>query len=303
MTSFTRTWDAAYKAVPADTDVISEGAQRIRHLKEDISERAAVDHSWAGDTEDGKHSKVTLRVQASVTEEADAGILYSKDASGKAELHYKDEDANEIQLTSGGAINVSALLQAVQDVVNPIGTIRMDCHETADTGWLECDGSTIGDASSGADHASDNYETLFGLLNNIRWDNPGSAVWASHGTVKLPNLSGRVPIGRGTGTAGDATAHTIGEQPTSGAGGEENHTIALAELPPHTHEFGHASASLGTPSAISSVMYPTGVNLVKETGDGTNGAVVAATLDNDPANIMQPHAVLAFFIRAQSYTA
>jgi hypothetical protein len=44
--SFTRTWNAAYEASPADTDSASEGAQRIRNLKTDIRERMEDEHDW-----------------------------------------------------------------------------------------------------------------------------------------------------------------------------------------------------------------------------------------------------------------
>ncbi len=54
MTTFARTWNAAYEAVPADTDNASEGALRIRNLKEDIRERLDVAVSIAGDGNDGQ---------------------------------------------------------------------------------------------------------------------------------------------------------------------------------------------------------------------------------------------------------
>lgn len=52
---FTRTWDATYETQPADSEGAKLGASRIRELKSDISERMAVEHSWAGDANDGKH--------------------------------------------------------------------------------------------------------------------------------------------------------------------------------------------------------------------------------------------------------
>lgn len=106
--AFTRTWNAAYEAVPADTDDASEGAQRIRHLKADISERLDVDHSWEGDGDDGKHKQITLLEQAAApTNDTDTGFLYTKDVSGATELFYEDDSGNEVQLTDGGEINKS----------------------------------------------------------------------------------------------------------------------------------------------------------------------------------------------------
>lgn len=107
MTTFTYTWNAAFEAIPADSDDLSEGAQRIRDHKLSVKERLAVDHKMAGDEFDGEHSKVTFFAQASdPTTVTDKGYLYTKDVSGKVELFWKDEDANVTQLTSAGAISL-----------------------------------------------------------------------------------------------------------------------------------------------------------------------------------------------------
>lgn len=125
----TDTWNAAFEASPADTDPISEGAERIRDLKVAVQERLSVDHYWdkAGtDTAHGEHNKITLRTGAAPSVEADKCYLYAKDVSGKAELHFRDEDGDEIQFTSGGAINSSILAAALLAhlaIIYPVGCI------------------------------------------------------------------------------------------------------------------------------------------------------------------------------------
>jgi hypothetical protein len=110
MTVFTHTWNAAFKALPADTDDFSAGATRMRELRTAISERLVVDHSWAGNTSDGEHLQVSFAAPISTpTGAANKGFLYMKDVSSKAELHYLDEDSDEVQLTSGGAVLNAAL--------------------------------------------------------------------------------------------------------------------------------------------------------------------------------------------------
>lgn len=115
-------------SAPANSAAPSGGAAAIRLLKDAIHERANLDHYWekSGDTADvddvGYHRQSTLLVQTSATAKANAGILYTKDVSGKAELHYKDEDDNEIQLTSGGAINVSAAFVATDFILTALST-------------------------------------------------------------------------------------------------------------------------------------------------------------------------------------
>ncbi len=125
--SFTRTWNASYESSPADSNPISEGGLRIRELKIDARERLAVDHSWIGDADDGKHGRVTfVNPIATPTPGADEGILYTKGVLGKSELHFVDEDLNEIQITSGG--NLTAIP----------ATTRMVFHQTsAPSGWTK----------------------------------------------------------------------------------------------------------------------------------------------------------------------
>lgn len=103
MTVFSRAWDAAYEAVPADTEVRSLGAQRIRNLKIDVHEREAVDHSWAGDADDGLHLQATL-LQRSVKPPVagNQGAVYAKDVSGLNELFFENKNGAEVQLTSIG---------------------------------------------------------------------------------------------------------------------------------------------------------------------------------------------------------
>lgn len=106
----TRTWDAAYELDPADSDDRGEGAARIRNSRVDVRERIAKDHYMdiAGtDADHGEHSKVTLQAPISTPANvANKGFLYGKDASSKIELHWEDEDGNEIQVTAAGDFNI-----------------------------------------------------------------------------------------------------------------------------------------------------------------------------------------------------
>ncbi len=107
MTVFTDTWDAAFETTPANSDLLSEGAERIRELKVAVSERVAVDHSWDGDADDGEHTKVTFTdpLGADPGNVANKGFLYTKDIGGVVELFWEDESGNVIQLTTVGAID------------------------------------------------------------------------------------------------------------------------------------------------------------------------------------------------------
>ena len=101
MTTFTNAWD---ETLPTDAEDAKDGASRIRNFKIDVSERVEVDHSFAGDANDGAHKKVTLLEQAAnPTNAANTGFLYTKDVSGATELFYEDEAGNVIQLTGAAA--------------------------------------------------------------------------------------------------------------------------------------------------------------------------------------------------------
>lgn len=110
MTVFTRIWDAAYEAIPSDTDNASEGAARIRNFKTDTQERGVVDHSWVGNSDDGKHKKVTFNFPLTVKPAllSDEAALYTKSINTKSELFFEDEDGGELQITSAGGLNVPA---------------------------------------------------------------------------------------------------------------------------------------------------------------------------------------------------
>lgn len=122
-------------SAPANSTAPSGGAAAIRLLKNALHERNNLDHYWekSGDTADvdnvGYHRKATLLVQSSApTAKSDAGIIYSKDVDSKAELFYRDEDGDEVQLTSGGAINVSAAFVATDFILTALST---------KTGWTD----------------------------------------------------------------------------------------------------------------------------------------------------------------------
>jgi microcystin-dependent protein len=74
-------------------------------------------------------------------------------------------------------------------------------------GWALCDGQLL---------PINQNQALFSLLGTT---------YGGDGRVNfgLPNLQGRAPIHMGSG-------HTLGER-----GGEQGHTLSIAELPTHTH--------------------------------------------------------------------
>lgn len=110
-------WTYTYDiATPVGTDAPSVLDDRDRETKGAVQERMNIDHYWpltgteVSDSETGQHRQIQFYAPITTpTSGTDKGFLYIKDASGKAELHFEDEDSHEIQLTSVGAFNVALL--------------------------------------------------------------------------------------------------------------------------------------------------------------------------------------------------
>ena len=104
---------------------------------------------------------------------------------------------------------------------------------TSPDGWLICDGSTIGNATSGATgRANADTATLFDLLWN-NWANAQAAVsggrgatssadFAANKTIAIPDFKGRTSVSK----SASGTLSTLG-----GTAGEETHTLITDEIP------------------------------------------------------------------------
>lgn len=175
--AYTNTWDSSNEASPADSDPVSEGAEKIRDLKKDVRERVAKDHYMdiAGtDADHGEHSKVTFQAPiATPSNVANKGFLYGKDVGGKIELHFLDEDGNEIQLTSGGIIN-SAILKS-------LGTTKGDIIVFTASGTPV----RLGVGSDGQIVKADSAES-----EGIKWVSVGSLATPAWTEESIVNLSG-----------------------------------------------------------------------------------------------------------------
>lgn len=131
----------------------------------------------------------------------------------------------------------------------PTGAMMMYGATTAPTGWVRCNGRTIGNASSSAtERANADTETLFTFL----WTNYSDSVcavssgrgasaaadYAANKAIALPDLRGRAFFGLDDmgSTAASRLGSVITSQTTNGAsGGTETHTLTEAQIPSHTH--------------------------------------------------------------------
>ena len=121
---------------PAGSAYIRGGDDRIREYKLQVREILAVDHNFPSS---GQSAQAGYHKQLTLTEAADIGtgatgypILGGQTVSGKPELCYTDEDNNDVQLTSGGALAFSATANktALVNLLFPIGFIYITTVST-----------------------------------------------------------------------------------------------------------------------------------------------------------------------------
>ena len=107
-----------------------------------------------------------------------------------------------------------------------LSEIRIMSFVFAPKGWALCNGQLL---------PINQNQALFSLLGTT-FGGDGRVNFA------LPDLRGSVPIHVGSG-------HPLGER-----GGEQAHTLSIAELPTHTHALQGASTAAGTNSPSNAVL-------------------------------------------------
>lgn len=117
----------------------------------------------------------------------------------------------------------------------PIGQIELWGTNSAPDDFLLCQGQAVSRST---------YSALFAIISTTYGTGDGST------TFNLPNLQGKVPVGR---NSSDTDFDTLGE-----TGGAKTHTLTEAQMPVHTHgvnDGGH-NHSLNNPSHSHSVSDP-----------------------------------------------
>ena len=157
-----------------------------------------------------------------------------------------------------------------------LSEIRIMSFGFAPKGWALCNGQLL---------PINQNQALFSLLGTT-YGGDGRVNFA------LPNLQGNVPIHVGNG-------HTLGEK-----GGEQAHTLSIAELPTHTH----VASGTSTSTDPNGTNIPTGNLLASGPGEiyaaaGSLVAMGATTIGNtggSQAHLnMQPFLTLSFCIALQ----
>lgn len=153
--------------------------------------------------------------------------------------------------------NFDALWAVIDTLVSP-GTIRISGATSPETGWLLCNGAAVSRTT---------YSALFAKLGTAFGVGDGST------TFNLPDLTGRAPVGSGTGSG--LSAKTLGAK----IGTEPSN------MPSHQHSYTSATlvATLSNAAAGAdfNVAQPAGATTgLTGSGSATDGNVPPSTVVN-----------------------
>jgi microcystin-dependent protein len=157
-----------------------------------------------------------------------------------------------------------------------LSEIRLMSFGFPPKGWALCDGQLL---------PINQNQALFSLLGTT---------YGGDGRVNfgLPNLQGRTPIHMGSG-------HTLGER-----GGEQAHTLSIAEVPRHVHTYNATSkvATTNIPDNTTMLAQSTASNFYASGASNLVAMAPNSTLNTGGSQAhlnMQPFLVLNFSIALQ----
>jgi microcystin-dependent protein len=190
---------------------------------------------------------------------------------------------NELSSALNNDPNFASTVADALAALVPAGTVIQSARVSAPAGYLLCEGQAVSRST---------YSALFDAIGTTYGVGDGSS------TFNIPNLQGKVPVGKDAGTFS-----TLGA-----TGGAETHTLTADQMPSHSHELrsdshtggaiedravafnrGYPANGLGTPAWVVNVdaerLIPFGQGYVSNTGDGNSH------------NNLQPYIVLNYMIK------
>ncbi len=222
--------------------------------------------------------------------------------------------------------NTVVVNSATVDVTSwdTVGDLKHRYGTGTRSGWVRCNGRTLGSASSGAtERANADTQTLFIFL----WDNNpnltvssgrganAAADWAANKNIALPDFRGRTLSGlddMGNSAASILTSTYLGTSATvlGASGGSQSHTLTSAQIPAHTHpntlnDLGHThnydrafasalwqlsgggAAAYSSNNSTASSSNTTGITITNAANTGGDGA----------HNNIQPTSLVTIYIK------
>lgn len=165
------------------------------------------------------------------------------------------------------SLTVIGVIGGVQQV--PSGSVQPFAGSAAPTGWLLCDGSAVSRTT---------YADLFAVIGTSYGSGDGST------TFNLPNLKGRVPVGR---DASQVEFDTLGE---TGGAKTNTHNHYTATSNDGTNVYTSTTANVPRSRVVTKARYA-GV------GGGASGGTREDSTYDETINIVQPYVVLNYLIK------
>ena len=217
-------WD---KDKPAGNQKIRLSDEEIRANWAALETQIGSDHDF-GAAGSGEHTIINFNapVEDGGDPGANKGALFIKDVDDKAELHWEDEDGNEIQLTSAGSILLSfnqlefyEPIETPADAANHGFLYLKDVDDVAELHFLDESGNEIQLTSLG---------TMLTFPSGTKmyfYQNTAPEGW----TIDAACADALLAV------KGGAQAFNVDGGNQAGTWTQPGHTLTEAELPSHSH--------------------------------------------------------------------
>jgi microcystin-dependent protein len=150
----------------------------------------------------------------------------------------------------------------------PVGTIQIFASSGPPDGYLMCTGAAVSRAT---------YPALFALIGTTYGNGDNST------TFNLPNMNGRIPVGRDSSQSEFATLGQVG--------GEKTHLLTTAEMPSHVHHQQFMNTSGGGPAGQASTA------VISASNPAGSNVDTAATGGGGAHNNLQPYISISYIIK------
>ena len=169
----------------------------------------------------------------------------------------------------------------------PTGTITPWSQSTAPTGFLECNGAAVSQAT---------YAALFAVIGTT-YGNPGG------GNFNLPDLTDKVAVHKSNNKAFASTGGANTVTPTGNvAGSTANATLSTAQLASHSHGLStlkNPAPYTGPQRAANPVQVSPSIGLNSDASGSGQGHAhnMSANFAGDANSVLQPYLTLIYIIK------
>jgi microcystin-dependent protein len=191
---------------------------------------------------------------------------------------------NELSSALNNDPNFASTVADALAALVPAGTVIQSARVSAPAGYLLCEGQAVSRST---------YASLFDAIGTTYGSGDGSS------TFNLPNLQGRVPVGKNSGTFS-----TLGA-----TGGAETHTLTVDQIPSHNHggstnttgAHTHVVNNQNTQQFVTAAGSTYGL-ITSQTGGATGSAgnhshTISSQGGGQAHNNLQPYIVLNYMIK------